>query len=236
MSMAPPLTTPTPSPHVLIAGCQGLVRNIAWKVHRRISNQIELDDLIAYGQLGLVEAAQKFDPNRGARFSTYAYYRIRGAIFDGLSEMAWFTARGYHEGRYERLAGDMLETSAEDPSEFPDDAEGNTHWLTDASIRLAVVSIMTHEGGGYGSGVADAPHDSDMPVDQLQVNELSTALRASVDQLPEQQKSLIKMAYYEGMSLKEAGERLSVSKSWASRLHSRALHNLSQALLERGVA
>ncbi|XAL98976.1 sigma-70 family RNA polymerase sigma factor [Phycisphaeraceae bacterium D3-23] len=229
-------TTQQPSPNVLIAGCQGLVRNIAWKVHRKVSHQVELDDLIAYGQLGLVEAAQKFDASRGARFSTYAYYRIRGAIFDGLSEMAWFTARGYHEGRYERLAGEVLEDDAEQSDMFPDSPEGNTRWLTDVSARLAVVSIMTQEGGGYGSGVASASRQSEMPADQLQVRELASALRASVDKLPDQQKSLIVMTYYEGLSLKEAGERLGFSKSWASRLHGKALRRLSKALLERGVA
>src|SRR5437867_7017327 len=79
-----------PEIQVLIEGCQGLVRSLAWKIHRKLPPHVELDDLIAFGQLGLVQAARDYDPSKGSKFITYAYYRIRGSIFDGLSKMAWF--------------------------------------------------------------------------------------------------------------------------------------------------
>jgi RNA polymerase sigma factor FliA len=71
----------------LIEENQGLVRSLAVSIRRKAPQQVELDDLMAYGEVGLAEAAQDFDPSRGAQFSTYAYYRIRGAIYDGLSKM-----------------------------------------------------------------------------------------------------------------------------------------------------
>ncbi len=66
----------------LISSHQGLVKSIALKITESLPTQFELDDLIGYGQVGLAEAAQEFDPARGVRFATYAYYRVRGAIYD----------------------------------------------------------------------------------------------------------------------------------------------------------
>lgn len=220
---------------VLVAGCQGLVRNIAWKIHQRLPKRVELDELIAYGQVGLIEAANKYDPERGFRFTTFAYYRIRGAIFDGLSEMQWFTARDFHRGRYEALAGDLMEAEAEYADEDAHySAQQNAAWMTGMSTRLAVVSLMC---GAAEGNEADrvAGREDDQPSHGLELSELIGALRASVQSLPEQQRELIDLAYFKGLTLKQAGEKLGVSKSWASRLHDKALRALSQGLVQRGV-
>jgi DNA-directed RNA polymerase specialized sigma subunit len=85
--MSAPL--PTAQQQHWIEQCQGLVRSLAVRIHRKLPARIELDDLIAYGELGLLEAAQSFDARRGCQFSTFAYYRIRGAIYDGAAKMGW---------------------------------------------------------------------------------------------------------------------------------------------------
>jgi RNA polymerase sigma factor FliA len=84
----------------LIEETQPLVRSLAQKISRKIPMQIEFEDLIAYGQIGLAEAARDFDPQRGIQFSTYAYYRIRGAIYDGVSKMSWTSRARYNRLRY----------------------------------------------------------------------------------------------------------------------------------------
>lgn len=219
---------------VLVAGCQGLVRNIAWKIHKRLPNWIEIDELIAYGQVGLIEAANKFDPDRGFRFTTFAYYRIRGAIFDGLSEMSWFKARDFHRGRYETLAGDLLESEAEQADEDATySALQNADWMTGVSTRLAVVSLMSGSAEGNEADRVEASEDA--PSHDLEVSELIQALRQSVKGLPEQQRDLIELAYFQGLTLKQAGEKLGISKSWASRVHEKALNALSKGLIQRGV-
>ena len=78
-----------PHPDDLVFSHQGLVRAIARGIHRSFPSYIDLDDLIGYGQLGLTQAARDFDPERGIQFSTFAYYRIRGAILDGANQMNW---------------------------------------------------------------------------------------------------------------------------------------------------
>ncbi len=91
----------------LIDRYQDLVRSIAVSVRRKAPKNIELEDLIAYGQVGLVQAARDFDPQRGNTFSTYAYYRIRGAIYDGLSKLSWTSRARYNRLRYQQMANEV---------------------------------------------------------------------------------------------------------------------------------
>ena len=92
----------------LIEECQGLVRTLAQQVRGKSPRHVELDDLIAYGQVGLAEAARDFDAARGHRFSTFAYYRIRGSIYDGLSKLCGVSRGHYQHVRYQQMAGDVL--------------------------------------------------------------------------------------------------------------------------------
>ena len=96
------MTAPAPHPQHLIEHCQGMVRSLALSIHRKLPPRYELDDLISYGQVGLAEAAKDFDPRRGSQFSTFAYYRIRGAIYDGISKMTWFGRAGRQHDRCEQ--------------------------------------------------------------------------------------------------------------------------------------
>ncbi len=93
----------------LVRACQGLVRSLAWQEHQRIGRRIELDDLIQYGQMGLLRAADRFDPERGNACTTYAYTCIHGAILDGLRELKWFNIRDYAGGRYQRISRQVLD-------------------------------------------------------------------------------------------------------------------------------
>ena len=71
------------------------MRSLASRIHHKLPPYVDLEDLVAYGQMGLAEAARDFDPARGTQFSTFAYYRIRGAIYDGLAKMSWFSRVEY---------------------------------------------------------------------------------------------------------------------------------------------
>src|SRR5262252_2218784 len=93
-----------------------LVEAIARKVKRTLGasrSTIELEDLVAYGSKGLVEAAERFDPRHGVAFSTFAYYRIRGAMFDGLRTMGWYSRADYARYRAEERANEYLRNQAE---------------------------------------------------------------------------------------------------------------------------
>lgn len=140
------MTTSAQSTQQLVEQCQGMVRSLAIGIHRKLPPHVELDDVIAYGQVGLAEAARDFDPSRGSRFSTYAYYRVRGAIYDGLSKMAWFSRSQYQHVRYERMAGEVLH-GANAPEETPheeENLENDMRWMRDLGRALAIVYLTTH--------------------------------------------------------------------------------------------
>ncbi len=229
----------------LIEGCQGLVHSLAWKIHRKLPPYVDLDDLIAFGQLGLVQAARDFDPDRGGKFITYAYYRIRGAIFDGLSKMSWFNRHHYHSSRYEHMADELLRlegdedeaAGAGEAGETAASLESDLKWFKGVTSSLAIVYLASGRDRDEGeSGPALIDESIPSPSDQAMSSELEEILHRVIDTLPSDAGSLIRGVYFEGLTLQEAGRRLGVSKSWASRLHAKTLQQLAHALRGHGVS
>lgn len=225
----------------LIASCQGLVRSLAWQIHRKLPPQVDLDDVIAYGQIGLAEGARDYDPDRGTQFTTFAYYRIRGAILDGLSKMSWFNRSDYWRGRYERMANEVLDVERADAaaeSETP--LEQDVRWLKGASSSLAMVYLFSHRGDGDEDREEGAAAVEDRSVQAPPAvaikREMIQKLHELVDTLPDDAASLIRSTYFEGLTLKEAGERIGISKAWASRLHAKSLGQLGRSLRQLQMA
>lgn len=224
-----------------IEECQGMVRSLALSISRKLPANVELDDLIAYGQLGLSEAARDFDPGRGSRFSTYAYYRIRGAIYDGLSKMVWSDRGRAAHVRYEQMSTEVLRLDSENAaSDEAADVEDDARWLRNVSRTLAVVHLVSRAGGGEGE---EEPKSLDWidrsSPDAASVairHELSEKIHAGIEALPPMAAALIRAVYFENLTLHEAGERIGVSKSWASRLHTRALEQLARVLQHGGIS
>ena len=129
----------TPTREQLIAQCQGLIRSLAVKIQKGLPRHIELDDLISYGQIGLAEAARDFDETRGGQFTTFAYYRVRGAIYDGVSKMAWVSRAHYNRMKYERMASDVLGLEQDHQAPAAATLEQGLSWLKGISSALAVV-------------------------------------------------------------------------------------------------
>ncbi len=211
----------------LVQSCQGLVKSLAMEIHKRLPPYVELDDLICYGQLGLAEAASKYDPERAAKFSTYARYRIRGAIFDGLSKLAWFSRHHYHSSKYEQMSNDLLKVDSDNRG------EGNAQWLRGTASALAVVYLATdrEEDSPAGELIDDgSPNPQTIAIE----TEMKEKLREFLEALPLDAGKLIRGIYFEGLNIQEAGKRLGISKAWASRLHARTLDRLARALRSVG--
>src|SRR6516164_7092955 len=90
-----------------------LVHAVARKVKRTLNAAVDLEDLVGYGSKGLVEAAERFDARQGVAFSTFAYYRIRGAMYDGLRTMGWYSRADYARYRAEERANEYLRSQAD---------------------------------------------------------------------------------------------------------------------------
>jgi RNA polymerase sigma factor for flagellar operon FliA len=211
------------------------VRAIARGIHRSFPSYIELDDLIGYGQVGLAQAARDFDPQRGIQFSTFAYYRIRGAILDGANQMNWLKRSTRAGDAYDRMSGDVLGTDAADSAAGTGTAD-DAAWLRDVGGKLGMVFLLSQAGDDPDHRVEVADQEADMPLESLLDDELKRTLRTLIDELPADARQLVRGTYFEGKTLKEAGEQLGISKAWASRLHARSLDQLARGLRRTHVA
>lgn len=215
------------------------VRSIAGNVWKTISKDIEFDDLVGYGMLGLFEAADRFDAKFGANFMTFAYYRIRGAIYDGLRGMGWVSRTEYARYRYEMRANAYLSnTHDREMAPVGDGAKTEKKSSTDeetvnelADMVTGLVTIyVTALDAMEGFQIKD---DRGPAVDDvLELMQSRALVSTAVEKLPDQEKKLIQLYYYNEMSLEDVGRQLGLSKSWTSRLHTRAIDKLGRLLKE----
>lgn len=222
----------------LIADGQALVRSLALQVSRNIPVRVDLDDLIAYGQIGLAEAAREFDAGRGVQFTTFAYYRIRGAIYDGVSKMSWTSRSRYNRHRSEQMANEALQDAHNSsPSNSDGSLPEEARWFRNVTEKLAVIHLVFGQDDGRGGIRESSLEDPGMSPAMLAVGrELSRKLREVVDTLPPTEARLIRTIYFEGATLQDAANRLGISKSWASRMHAKTLEQLARSLRRLGMS
>ena len=230
------MTTAEQTIQALIDEGQPLVRSLATKISRNIPIRIELEDLVAYGQVGLAEAAREFEPKRGSRFTTFAYYRVRGAIYDGISKMSWTSRARYNRIRCEQMANEVMREANRDlPPSEERPLEDEATWLRGVTERLAIVYLA---GGGEDEidlAAAVLQDPGEPPSTIAATREICRKLRELVELLPPGERRLIRTIYFEGTTLQEAADRLGISKSWASRVHAKTLGTLAAKLRKLGV-
>lgn len=219
----------------LIEQGQPLVYSIAARIHRSVPVRVDLDDLIAYGELGLAEAARDFDAEQGVKFTSFAYYRIQGAIYDGLAKMTWTSRARYRRLRYMQMANETLaqERQRTGTGRLADEAS----WLGDVTEKLGVVYLASQSADDSSlrdSAIEDANALS--IVVQVAQREIIEKLRGLLQILPTVEQRLIHEVYFEGATIQDAATSLGISKSWASRLHAKALEQLARALERAGVS
>jgi RNA polymerase sigma factor for flagellar operon FliA len=217
----------------LVTGNLAYVRAIAAKVKEQLPREIEFDDLVSYGTQGLLEAAERFDGKHGASFTTYAYYRVRGAIFDGLRRMGWLPRGEYARTRFDERAGIYLNNLADRDAGAAYYGDGGSPSVEDevrdlaralggvAAIFVASLSTQDEE--------AMLDH-SVQPQESLERREAQHTVREVVSSLPDKERRLIQMYYFEEKTFEEIGAALGLSKSWTSRLHTRAIDLLQAGL------
>jgi RNA polymerase sigma factor for flagellar operon FliA len=216
-----------------------LVQAIARKVKKTLNASIELDDLVGYGSKGLVEAAERFDARHGVAFTTFAYYRIRGAIYDGLRAMGWYSRADYARYRAEERANEYLRNRAD--REGAGQAEAGATGGTSPNAKEAATLAEVHEILSSVATVhitsleaASSVPDESLPAADVAVDNhrLSQRVRQAVAALPDKERRLMELYYFADKNLEEAGAELGLSKSWACRLHARAVDLLRDAMAD----
>ena len=207
----------------------GLVKRIAYHLAARLPSHFELDDLIQSGMIGLLEAAGKFDPSRGASFATYAGIRIRGAMLDDVRKRDWTPRSVYQKHRQVLDAVRELETESgrsAEPQEIADKLgialEEYHEILGDASAcQLFSLDEALDESVNFGRDVPDS--GSVTPEQALDFSQRRESIAAAIVKLPEREKLVLSLYYEQEMNLKEIGEVLGVSESRVCQIHGQAL-------------
>lgn len=228
------MTASEQTPQMLVEENQKLVHALAKKIHSRLPHHIRFEDVLSYGQLGLTQAARTYRHNEDSSFSTFAYYRIRGAIYDGLTKMSWTSRAAYQKIKAEQMAAEVLQDSNADGA--TGDLNSEAKWLAETSERLAVVYLTSGLAADEQTEMAIEDDREVSPDVFVENEELHSILRSMVDKLPELEGKLIHMTYFENMSLAEAAKALGHSRSWGCRTHAKILDQMARQFQAMGVS
>lgn len=196
--------------------------SIASKVIKSLASDIDFDEVLCNARLGLLEAAQRFDTKFGVDFKTFAYYRIRGAIFDGLRKTGWLPRSLYSKIKFEQAANEYLETKYGPDTEKHQDSEVSE--ICDMANSLSSIYVMSIDGA-EDFELEDQTARKDIE-HSAEFQKIKERVCDAIESLPDKERKLVKMYYFQNKTLEEIGEQLELSKSWTSRLHTRSLELL----------
>ena len=215
-----------------------LVRQVAQRFHVGPSSPVEMSDLMQLGVIGLIDACDKYDETKGTTFQSYARFRIRGAILDGLRHLD-FLPRSIRRKRRELIAATQrieqqqgtsatTEELAEELDLDPDELAALIESVRGAT--LASVEEMTERGCEVELAEAMAGGSDVGPESALEAEESKTQVAQAIDSLPQKERLVLSLYYYEELTMREVGEVLGVTESRVSQLHSKALDRLKLRL------
>jgi RNA polymerase sigma factor for flagellar operon FliA len=214
------------------------VRYLARRIHERLPQHVELDDLVSAGVVGLIDAFSKFDHKKKVQFKSYAQFRIRGAILDSLRTLDWSPRELRRKGRaVEEAIRAVTQRVGRAPSEQEIAREmeltlaeyqallGDLKGLEIGSLHMERSEDSGDEELAY---VPGAPEDD--PLFRCLKGEMKQRLADAIDELPEKERMVLTLYYYEELTMKEIGLTLGVVESRVSQIHSSAVLRLRASL------
>ena len=217
-----------------------LVKFVAGRVGSGLPSHVDDEDLISYGLLGLIRAIERFDPGREVKFETYAIPRIRGAIIDELRAMDWVPRSVRGRARDIERAITELEARlgrAPTDEEIAERLGLSEEELNDSLGEISRTSVVALDelwsvSGGDQVALIDTIEDTQGPNPQsaLAETELREGIGEALARLPEREKLVVTLYYYEELTLREIGEVLGVTESRVSQLHTKAILRLKARL------
>jgi len=229
----------------LIIQYASLVKYVANRLAINLSSVVELDELISYGIEGLIDAMEKFDHKRNIKFETYAITRIRGSMIDGLRSMDWVPVSLRQKSKELERTYAALEARlgrAATDAEVAQEMGISRDELANLLREVASTTIISlddflpgEEGDDSKKRIVDILQDEDA-VDALEMAELTEAketLAKAISRLPDKEKNVVYLYYYEGLTLKEIGAVLTLSESRISQLHTKAILRLRGSLSKK---
>jgi RNA polymerase sigma factor FliA len=218
------------------------VRWMARRIHERLPQHVDLDDLVSAGTLGLLDAMKKYDPARKVQFRSYAQFRIRGAILDSLRTLDWSPRDLRRKGRaVEEAIRRLTARFGRAPAE-PEIAREMGLGLEDyqqllgelKGLEIGTLHMERSEDSGEEELAYIPTREDDDPLFRCLRGEMQDRLAGAIDQLPERERLVVTLYYYEEMTMKEIGLVLGVVESRVSQIHSSAVLHLRARLAEYG--
>ena len=222
----------------LIINYLPLVKYISSRMAVRLPSHIEIDDLVSSGVIGLINALGNFDPKFKTKFETYAMIRIRGSIIDELRSLDWVprsmrekfsTVQNAYRTLEQRLSRPATESEVAEHLEMePGELNAilnNERYMTFISLNEVInVDEKGHKAIPIINSVPDVQQLS--PFESAEKNEQKELLAGAIGKMPEQEKMVLILYYYEGLMLKEIGRVLEISESRVSQIHTKAISRL----------
>ncbi len=225
-----------------------LVKYVAGKVAMGMPHNVEFDDLVGFGVFGLIDAINKFDPEKHVKFKTYAVTRIRGAIFDELRSIDWVPRSVRQKAREIEDTVQRLEASlgrSATDQEIAADMGMNIEEYHKAMLKVSGTSIMSLNDVWYTGEENDKVSIVDSIESPQSLNpdiivekeEIKKVIVEAINELPEKEKKVLVLYYYEDLTLKEIGKVLEVTESRISQLHTKAITRLRAKLtnIKKGI-
>jgi RNA polymerase sigma factor FliA len=218
-----------------------LVKYVAGRLGSGLPAHVDEGDLVSYGLLGLIGAIERYDPSRDIKFETYAIARIKGAIIDELRALDWVPRSVRSRAReIERAIGELEAKTGVAPTDEQiaakigisvDELEESLADISRSSIA-ALDELWSVSGDGDQISLMDTIEDESGPKPEaaLDQTEMREALADAIARLPEREKLVITLYYYEELTLREIGEVLGVTESRVSQLHTKAILRLKARL------
>lgn len=218
-----------------------LVKYVAGKVAANLPSSVEYDDLVGYGVFGLFDAIDKFDPDKHVKFKTYAVTRIRGAMYDHLREMDWVPRSVRQKAKEIEQAVMILEARLGRPASDAEIAssmnlrEDEFSHLMSKISSTAILSLNDIWNSGTDSekmciGESIESPRSLNPDSSVEKEEIRRVIKQAITELPEKEKKVLVLYYYENLTLREIGQILDVTESRISQLHTKAVIRLRAKL------
>ncbi len=225
-----------------------LVKYVAGKVAMGMPHNVEFDDLVGFGVFGLMDAITKFDPEKHVKFKTYAVTRIRGAIFDELRSIDWVPRSVRQKAREIEDTVQTLEASlgrSASDLEIAAEMGMNIDEYHKAMVKISGTSIMSLNDVWYTGDENDkvsivdsieSPHSLNPDI-IVEKDEIKKVIVEAINELPEKEKKVLVLYYYEDLTLKEIGKVLEVTESRISQLHTKAIMRLRAKLtnIKKGI-
>lgn len=229
---------PAARDHLIVAYAP-LVKFLAGRVGAGLPSNVDGADLVSSGILGLIDAVERFDPAHGVKFETFASPRIRGAIYDGLRQLDWVPRAVRSRARdVQRAIAEFEHDNGRGPNDDELAAALGVRrdeldtWLSEIAATTVGPLERALDAGAEPTALDGAVPV--LPASLLERKELSVAVRAEIDRLPEREKLVLSLYYDEGLTLAQIGRVLGVSESRVPQLHSKSVLHLRARLTAAG--